>query len=187
MKKTNFFYLLLFIIILASSYFYFQEDEIPPSFDICYAPGNCQTVVGAPVEAVRDNVIGSPQDFHRGDSIIHKDSEVDFQKGRFDERTLFFHYDNQVFWFVNAKILTGFSEDAGLLEGSDALSFEIIDANFARDNKQVYARDGIESPIANTIIEGADPASFETLDFPCSKDKNNYYKFAHIVNKEECQ
>ena len=191
-----------------------KNDKL--SFSVCYAPENCKTITGVPEEAVA-NIIGYPKDNHRENSNTYIDIQANFTKGRFDEKSFYFFYEEKVYYFINAKILTGFSEDAGLLIESQTETFELIDANFSKDSKNVYGKTDLNAPIAYKIIAEADPETFTPLDWPyakdkkniyylnakiedadpisfkildnklCGADKNNYYKDGQIVNNEACQ
>ncbi len=175
LSKLFIFVFILLLLATSALYFYLQKNKNAESFMVCYAPKQCKTINGAPAEAVLKNVVGYPSDHHRANSYYNTDPSADFAKGRFDEKAFYFSYKNKVYYFINAKILTGFSEDAGELSGSDAKTFEIIDANFSKDKKQVYGRENMEIKIANKIIVGADPKTFTPLDFPFAIDKNNVY------------
>jgi len=208
------------IIFISYSLFLFLNKDakiiVDNKLTVCYAPKDCKTFDSVAKEAIK-NIIGRPEDFHRESSKIHIDTQEDFKKGRFDEKAFYFKYLNHVYYFINAKILTGFSEDAGLLENSNADTFQLIDANFSKDKKNVYGKETLESPIASIAIKEADPQTFVPLDWPyarddknifylnkkiteadtnsfkilenklCASDKNNYYKDAKVVNKKECQ
>lgn len=153
-----------------------KKENNNDNLTVCYAPNDCKTIDGVPKKAIT-NVIGYPKDFHRENSNSTVDIQAGFDKGRFDEKSFYFSYHNKVYYFINAKIFTGFSEDAGLLEKADAKTFELIDANFSKDKKHVYARKNIETVIATKKLENADPKTFTPLDWPYSKDKNNVYYF----------
>ncbi len=184
MKRSILIIASILILISTGSVFWIIRDkgtiDTSLSFEVCQAPGQCKTIYGA-TTADLQNIIGRPQEMHRNASTKHVDTEQDFLNGYFDEQTFYFRHDNHVFYFINAKIRSGFFEDAGLIEGADAESFELIDANFAKDKKHVYGRVDMDTSIAFKIIEGADPESFEPLDFPFAKDKNAVYNLNHRV------
>ncbi len=221
MSKKNRFIIIPVIIILCLLFLFSlfnRNEKIAENnkLKVCYALDNCKTLDTVPKEAI-NNIIGYPNNFHQESSIIHIDTQADFDKGRFDEKAFYFSYKNNVYYFINAKILTGFSEDAGLLINSDAKTFQLIDANFSKDKNNVYAKENIDSPVATQILTDADPQTFSTLDWPyardnknifylnkkiveanagsfkilenklCGQDKNNYYKNGQISNEEQCK
>jgi hypothetical protein len=160
---------------------YSYLDKHQPSLTVCQAPGTCKTILGAEAADIK-NLLGSPAEHHRAASVPHSESEADFLAGYFDEKLYYFRRDNKVFWIINAKIRTGFFEDAGQLVGADAKSFEIIDANFSKDKKHVWGRKDLDTRIAYVEIIGADPASFSPLDFPYAKDKQAVYYLNHRLD-----
>ncbi len=206
----------LFILMIITIFIVLFTNKNEKGFTVCYAPNNCKTLNNVPREAVA-NIIGFPKDFHRENSNSSIDIQANFKKGRFDEKAFYFTYKNRIYYFINAKIPTGFSEEAGLLEKSHAETFELIDANFSKDKHHVYARPDLDTPIANTILEEANPKTFTPLDWPyakddknvyyinkklknadvntfivldnkiCAKDKTNYYKDGKISQKSKCQ
>ena len=205
--------ILVRVLISLASYIYQTKDR--NSFSVCYAPDDCKVIVGAPKEATK-TIIGYPKDYHKENSNAVIDIQATFDKGRFDEKAFYFVYKNKVYYFINTKVFTGFSEDAGGLYKSDAGTFELIDANFSKDKNNVYGRKDLETSIATEVIIKADSQTFTPLDWPyakdkntvfylnnkienadtgtfkildnkiCGQDKNNYYKDGQIVTEERC-
>lgn len=178
MKKTKKIIPPLLLLVAASGLLiwginYYQEKN-QPSIKVCPQADNCKLIYGASIEDL-DNRIGYPAEHHRGDSLPRQETQEDFLKGYFDELTFYFTHKRKVFFFINAKIHMGFSEDGGELVGADAKSFELIDANFSRDKDQVWGRKDMDTRIAYVEIVGAHAKSFTPLDFPYAKDKLAVY------------
>ena len=62
------------------------------------------------------------------------------------------------------------------LAGANPKTFEIMDGNFARDDKNLY--------IFEYKVDGIDPKTFETLNYEMIKDKNGVYFLENISEKK---
>ena len=63
------------------------------------------------------------------------------------------------------------------LAGANLKTFEIMDGNFARDDKNLY--------IFEYKVDGIDPKTFETLNYEMIKDKNGVYFLENISEENE--
>ena len=63
------------------------------------------------------------------------------------------------------------------LNYADPKTFEIINGNFARDDKNLY--------ISGYKLDGIDPKTFETLNYEMIKDKNGVYFLENISEENE--
>ena len=63
------------------------------------------------------------------------------------------------------------------LAGANPKTFEIMDGNFARDDKNLY--------IFEYKVDGIDPKTFETLNYEMIKDKNGVYFLENISEENE--